>query len=73
MTPDNEPLDVFVQARDGIDHGIAPVEAEIKIYLRDVNDESPVFSNLDATLPVSEVRDYTICGIYWKFGLASIQ
>jgi hypothetical protein len=61
LTPENEPLDVFVQASDGIDHGIAPVEANAKIYLRDLNDVSPVFSNLDASVPVNEnTNDGTI-------------
>ena len=42
-------------ATDGVEHGGLPDQTEVSIYLIDVNDNSPRFENLDATIMVEEV------------------
>ena len=55
LAPTNEPLLLFIRATDGRDHGTPDPQLEIRVFLRDINDNSPQFTNLPRTVTFPEV------------------
>jgi len=54
LAPNNEALLLFVRATDGMDHGVPDARVEVRIFLRDVNDNAPQFSNLPNSVTFAE-------------------
>ena len=55
LAPTNEPLLLFIRATDDRDHGTPDPQLEIRVFLRDINDNSPQFTNLPRTVTFPEV------------------
>ena len=55
LAPTNEPLLLFVRVTDDMDHDTEDPVQEIRVFLRDINDNSPMFINLPRTVSFPEV------------------
>lgn len=56
LAPTNEPLLLYIRATDGIDHGAADPELQVRVFLRDINDNLPQFVNVPRTVTFPEVK-----------------
>ena len=61
LAPTNEPLLLFIRATDDRDHGTPDPQLEIRVFLRDINDNSPQFRNLPRTVTFPEVCSPDYC------------
>jgi len=53
---------LFVRATDGMDHGVPHASVEVRIFLRDINDNAPQFSNLPNSVTFAEVDTLQVKG-----------
>lgn len=65
LAPTNEPLLLFIRATDGMDHDTPDPEQEIRIFLRDINDNAPQFQNLPRIVTFREVTYMYLCSFFY--------
>ena len=59
LAPDNDPLELYIAAQDGNDHGVDDDQFQLFIILQDFNDNHPSISALFP--PAITVAEVSVC------------